>query len=179
MLLVLGALYLLIVVPLVDLHAANAEAIEARRAMLARLNAISGEVPALRARLAELQRTSDQKTLLLDGGSDALASAGLQSRIGEIAAQAGLTVGSVESIPPELQGQYRRLGLRLTLNGQYEGLARLLAGLEVAAPPLIVDNMQIYAVQRRPGAAAVAASALDARLEVFGFRSDAADTATR
>ena len=176
--LALAAVWFLGVVPLLNLHAENAAAIETQRALVARLNAASRELPALRAQVAERRGAADTSTLLVDGATDAIASAALQSRIGEIATGAGVTIASAESIPSEAQGSYRRLGLRLALNGSYEGVVKLLAGIETATPPLIVDSFQIHSFQRRPGAAQV--SQLDARVEVFGFRAaDGADVTRR
>lgn len=177
-LLALALFYGMAVVPLLDLHAENAVAIETRRTLVSKLNAISRELPSLRAHVTQLRGAADNSRLLVDGASDAIAAATLQSRIGEIAAEAGLTIGSAESIPSEVQGSYRRLGLRLVLNGSYEGLVKLLGGLETTTPPLIVENLQFHSFQRRPGAAPVAL--LDARLEVFGFRAaEPADVAKR
>jgi hypothetical protein len=40
----------------------------------------------------------------------------------------------------------------------------------MATPPLVIDNLQIRGVLRRPGTAAV--STLDAGLDVYGFRNN-------
>ena len=56
----------------------------------------------------------------LEGASDAIASANLQSRIEELAASAGATISSTESLPAEVRGGYRRIGLRYVLIGSYE-----------------------------------------------------------
>jgi len=106
----------------------------------------------------------------LEGASDAIASANLQNRIAELAASVGVTTGSTESLPVEVRGGYRRIGLRYTLSGPYENLVKLLAKLEAATPPLVIENLHIHGVLRRPGTSA--AGALDAGLDVFGFRNN-------
>jgi hypothetical protein len=55
---------------------------------------------------------------------------------------------------------------------------RLLAKLEEAVPPLVVDNLQVHGVLRRPGVSQMgtAYAGLDAGVDVYGFRSD--DNAT-
>ena len=95
----------------------------------------------------------------------------LQSHIAELAASAGVTVASTESLPVETRGGYRRIGLRFTLSGVYEALLKLIAKLEGTSPPLVVENLHIHGVLRRPGTPA-ASSALDAGLDVFGFRNN-------
>jgi hypothetical protein len=54
------------------------------------------------------------------------------------------------------------------LSGQYETLVKFLAKLEAATPPLVIDNLHIHGVLRRPGTPA--ASGLDAGLDVYGYR---------
>jgi hypothetical protein len=69
-----------------------------------------------------------------------------------------------------MRGGYRRIGLRYALSGPYETLMKFLARLDAATPPLVVDNLSIHGVMRRPDAPA--ASALDAGLDVYGFRNN-------
>ena len=53
----------------------------------------------------------------LDGSSASIASVNLRSRISEMVASVGVTIGSTESLPVEVRGGYRRIGLRSTLSG--------------------------------------------------------------
>ncbi len=172
LLVVLGAVYLLAAVPLLDLYAQREAALEDSRMLLPRLRAAAEELPALRARLAELRAAAGAQQVTLDGASDAIASAALQSRIEGLASAVGAQIASTESLPAEPRGGYRRIGLRFVLNGPYETLVKLLARLEAANPPLVVDNLQIHGVLRRPGVRSPAESGLDASLDVYGFRSD-------
>jgi hypothetical protein len=133
---------------------------------------MSQELPMLRAQVANLRAAAAGDRHVLEGGSDTIAAAALQGRIGEIAGAAGVVIASSEILPAEVEDGYRRLGLRLVVNGSYDGLIQLLAVLERATPPLIVDNLQIRAVQRRPRGPAEAVAPLDASFEVLGFRLD-------
>jgi general secretion pathway protein M len=153
----LGGVYLLAVAPLFDLYAEREANLDDGRMLLPRLQAMSAALPAYRARVAELHAAARTRKVTLDGASDAIASANLQSRIEAFAVAVGATIG-----------------LRLALNGPYETLVKLLAKLEEATPPLIVDNLQIHGVLRRPGLPQSGGTdiALDAGLDVYGFRSD-------
>jgi len=166
----LGAIYLFAAAPLLELYAERAAAVENARLLVPRLKTTADELPGLRARAAELRATASTHKVTLDGSSDAIASANLQSHIAELAAAAGVTIGSTESLPAEVRGGYRRIGLRYALSGPYEVLVKFLAKLEAATPPLVIDNLQIHGVMRRPGTPA--ASALDAGLDVYGFRNN-------
>jgi len=166
----LGAIYLFAAAPLLELYAERAAAVENARLLVPRLKTTADELPGLRARAAELRATASTHKVTLDGSSDAIASANLQSHIAELAAAAGVTIGSTESLPAEMRGGYRRIGLRYALSGPYETLVKFLARLDAATPPLVVDNLSIHGVMRRPGTPA--ASALDAGLDVYGFRNN-------
>jgi general secretion pathway protein M len=162
-------MYTMVASPLLNLYADNAERIATRRALVAKLHRVSQELPALSARVAQLRSAASSQSVTLEGGSDAIALATLQGRIEELASAAGVTIGSTESIPAEAQGPYRRLGLRLVLSGPYNAVIRLLASLEKTNPPLIVDNLQIHAIQRRPGTPM--ADSLDTNIEIYAYRT--------
>jgi hypothetical protein len=169
LLLALAGIYLLVVSPLLDLYAARAAVLEDRQMLLPRLRAAADELPELRARVEQLRVAAGTRKITLEGASDALAAAALQSRIEELAASVGATIGSTESLPAEARSGYRRIGLRYVLSGQYETLVKFLAKLEAADPPLVIDNLHIHGVLRRPGTPA--AAGLDAGLDVYGYRN--------
>jgi general secretion pathway protein M len=166
------AAYALAIAPLLEFYSARTESVATRRALAAKLDAIAGELPALRQRVDELRAAADSSRLTLEGANDAIASAGLQGNMGELASAAGVTVGSTENLAAERTGGYRRLGVRLMLTGPYAGIVKLLGNIETATPPLIVDNLQMHGPQRRPGSTAT--PPLDASFEVYGFRADGA-----
>ena len=168
----LGIVYIVLVAPLRDLYSERALRVETRTSLLAKLNTAAGELPALRARVTELGAAAGSDRLTLKGTTGAIASAALQSYIQELAAGGDITIRSIESLPAEGQGRYRRLGLRLFISGAYESLIDLLAKIENATPPLVVDNLQIRSVLRRPGATPILA--LDANFEVYGFYTEEA-----
>ncbi len=82
----LGGAYLLVVAPLLDLYAERAAVLENRRMLLPRLQAAADELPGLRARVEQLRAAAGTRKLTLEGASDAIAAASLQSRIEELAA---------------------------------------------------------------------------------------------
>ena len=166
----LAGFYLLAINPLLDFYAQRQAILEQRRMLLPHLKAAAEELPGLRDRASELRAAANNRKVTVEGASDAIASANLQSRIEELASSVGATIGSTESLPAEVRSGYRRIGLRYVLSGPYETLVRLLAVLEAATPPLVIDNLHIHGVLRRPGTPA--AAGLDAGLDVFAFRNN-------
>jgi general secretion pathway protein M len=164
----LGGAYLVLVSPLLDLYADRAAVLENRRMLLPRLQAAADELPGLGTRVEQLRAAAGSRKITLEGASDAIAAAALQSRIEELAASVGATIGSTESLPAEARSGYRRIGLRYVLSGPYETLVKFLAKLDAATPPLVIDNLHIHGVLRRPGTPA--AAGLDAGLDVYGYR---------
>ena len=166
----LASLYVAVVAPLIELYRDREARIAVDRLMEPRLRAAAAQVPQLQARLAELRQASATRKSTLPGASDALAAAALQSEVDRLGAAAGVTLASTEALPATPRGDYRRVGLRLAISGTYAEIAKLLAAIETADPPLVVDDLQLHG---KPMAAAVAAAApvLDAGMSVFGFRA--------
>jgi general secretion pathway protein M len=173
----LGGVYLVVVSPLLGLYTERAAVLENRRMVVPRLRAAADELPTLRARVEQLRAAAGTRKITLEGASDAIAAATLQSRIEELATSAGATIGSTESLPAEARSGYRRIGLRYVLSGSYETLVKFLAKLESATPPLVIDNLHIHGVLRRPGTPA--AAGLDAGLDVYAYRDGEKSVAVR
>jgi len=168
LLVVLGSLYLLVVAPMLDHYSEREMVLEDRRMLAPRLRAAAEGLPALRARVAELRTAANSSQITLDGASDAIVSANLQSRIGELAASAGATIASTEALAAENQGAYRRIGLRIAVSGAYGAVVNLLAAIEKGTPPLVLGNLQIHGTVQPSGPPSGAR--LDAGFEVYGFR---------
>jgi hypothetical protein len=164
-----AACYLGIVVPLLDLYRQDQTRLEDRRLLAPRLRIVVEELPGLRRRLTELRAAGTDREMTLEGTSDALASANLQSRVEQLSVANGVSIGSTEALAAEDRGPYRRIGLRLAVNGTYEAIVKLLGGIETTKPPLVPGNFQMHGQFRR--ATEPANPRLDARFEVYGLRN--------
>ncbi|MBV8777902.1 MAG: hypothetical protein JO258_11965 [Alphaproteobacteria bacterium] len=175
LLLVRGVVYLAAATPLVALYESRQEALDGRRVLAAKLTAAAERMPGLRERASQLRASSGENRVVLEGASDALAAAGLQSRLEEMASATGATIASSESLPSEPREGFRRVGIRLAVSGRYDSLLHFFAALESAAPPLVVDNARLSG-----GLAAVTAGGaapLTASLEIAGLRAAGATAA--
>lgn len=164
----IGLIYVALVVPLTELYRSDEGAFADRQLLVSKLQHLAAEVPSLRARLTALQSSGRSNDITLDGASDALASANLQSRLEQLAAANGVTIASTEAIAGEDRGPYRRIGLRVAVNGDYEAVVKLLAAIQEATPQLIPANLQIHGLFR---AVAIRATyPLESRFEVYALR---------
>jgi general secretion pathway protein M len=167
--LALTAGYVAVLAPVLDLYSRREAALADKRMLAQRLDATAAVLPRLRDELADLQTAAGTRKIGLDGTSDAIASANLQSRLEELATSTGVTIGSTEAVPAENRGAYRRIGVRLVVSGEYVAIVKLLGAIDGAAHPLVLSNLQIHAMVR-PTADPTTAR-LDASFEVYGFRS--------
>jgi hypothetical protein len=153
----LAALWAGCVLPLIEWHAARAEALEQRRALLQRMTALVATLP-------QLQRQSSGEhgaaVALLEGASDAIAGAALQSTVQRMATTAGAALSSMEMLPAEQRGAYRRIGLRVATAAQWPVLIELLRAIELGAPRMLVDDLQLRAppMELRPANAPISAA---------------------
>jgi general secretion pathway protein M len=166
----IGLTYLVVALPLHDLYVERKAVMETRSMMASRLALAARELPALRGRLAELRTTASASKVTLDGSSDAIASANLQSHVETLATPLGVTMGSIEALAADDRGGFRRIGLRVAVNGEYEGLVRFLGAIEASVPPLVLGELHIRSTMRP--AAAPGYAKLDAGFEIYGFRSN-------
>lgn len=163
--LLLALLWLGAVAPLLDWHAARGERLTQRTALAERMAAVAGTLPQRRRDAAAGTGTPPA---LLAGASDAVAGAALQGGVQEMAARAGVTLASAELLPAEPAGRYRRIGLRLSVNGPYAALLGMLREMEEATPRMLVDDLS---VRNAPSLGAGARQPISAGLTVVAFRA--------
>ncbi len=172
----LALAYLAGIHPLQQLYAQRADEIAEKRDRLERLERVAAELPGLRSMLAQLRNSAKRTDLLLEGPSDAVASANLQGKLKELISQVGAEMTSAESMPPAPRGDFRRVGVRVVMVGELEMLVTVLNSIEQAHPPLFVDDIEIrnrnnFVV---PAKAPDKSPPLNIAFYVYGYRAGAA-----
>jgi len=177
----LALVWLAGVAPLLDGYRTDRETVAFASEQLPRLRRLAGEAPMLRAELDRAARDPAGQTRLLGGTSDALAGADLQNRVSRDATRYGLALRSAQILPPAAEEGFRRIGIRVALEGSLGGLRRLLYDIETAPTFLFVDNIEIRSrsggriVQRRnTQQQAEAEERLAIRFDVYGYRRETA-----
>lgn len=154
---VLAALWFGCVQPLIDWHAARAESLVQRRALLQRMTELVATLPDLQQQASSVRAPT---AALLEGASDAVAGASLQGAVQSMAAAAGAELSSIETLPAEQRGAYRRIGLRVATAAPWPILVALLRSVEEGTPRMLVDDLQLRApaVELRSAATPVSAA---------------------
>ncbi len=131
-----------------------------------------------------LARFEAAKSRLVPGETPTQVGAALQGRLSTMATDAGLNVLSSQILKDEQSGDFRRVGVRLTLSGELDGVTQMLSAIETGPSDLEVTllevNRKLGTTRRTPtpttrGATAAppaAAATLTATLEVKTFMQE-------
>jgi hypothetical protein len=172
---ILGAIaagfYLLIVAPALDFYAGRTERLQQRTALAERYQRLAAELPSLQA--ADRQwRDESGGELLLEGQSDAVASAALQAEMKSLVEEAGAKLSSAEVLTAQEEGRFRRVGLRVVFSGDFKLVTTVFRGMETARPKLYVGDFDLHA-----GAGSSdedsddAGGKLGVTMDIYGFRA--------
>lgn len=154
-----------LVTPLLGWHTELTQRLEQRRALARRMAELAETLPALQAQAAGREATGPTPSAVLEGNTDAVAGAALQLLVQQMASGAGTSLSSVEVLPAEAVGGYRRIGLHVALAAPWPVLVHLLQSIEQAAPPMLVDDLRLHGSPLRN-----VALPMDASFTVLAFR---------
>jgi general secretion pathway protein M len=165
---VLAAAWLAAGQPLLDAYADRADELERRSALAARMADIAASLPELQREAAAQSTDRTPVSATLEGASDALAGAALQSLVESMSHSAGARLTSTEALPAEQVGAYRRVALRVTVDSTWPVLVKLMQAIERATPRMFIDDLQIHA---QPAAEKTREPPLDISFTVLAFRA--------
>lgn len=165
---VLASLWVAVASPVLSLYKAREQRVADQRLVAAHMAAIAATVPQLLHAAAMARALAPPgQSLSLNASSDAVAGARLQQRMQDLAATAGLTLSSVETLPAEQQGNYRRISLRVTCAALWPKLIGLMQSLEGSSPRMLIDDLDLDA---SPDLSHPDGIAIDANFIVIAFR---------
>jgi general secretion pathway protein M len=140
---VIGALYLLIVSPVIEAYRSTDEASQEVLEQLARYENISKTNPNRKAELEKLAKQQSRSGVYLAGDTDALAAAGLQEDVGVKIEKNGGKVRSMQILPVKTDGDFKRVSVRVQLTATLGSFARILYALESGKPYVFIDNLDV------------------------------------
>ncbi len=143
-LLALAVLWWGIAAPLAGWYAARSDLLTQRTALLGRMDMLVATLPALRRQAsAKPADGTVHADALLQASSDATAGAALQQRVQDMAAKAGVSLATVETLPGQQAGALRRIALRVGTTATWPALVHLLQAIEQSDPRMSVDDLQL------------------------------------
>jgi general secretion pathway protein M len=141
----LAIFWLALLTPLLGWYGGQSSALAAAQLEAAHLQALQASLPELRRQAAARATEAPAADILLQGDSDAIAGANLQAALNSLAAQAGTTLDSTESVPASASGGLRRIGVTVSLNATWPALVAFLTAIDAASPRMIVDDLTVSA----------------------------------
>ena len=147
--------------------------IQARREHLGRLTLIASRTPQTTDAAQLSARTL--AALTLDGETEAVQLATLQTAFGRVAEEAGVRLRATQALPVMLRDERGFVGLQSTVQVRLDALQRLLHGLETHRPMLLVDAIDIAPITGASGGP----EGSDDRLVHVNFRVRALVAATK
>ena len=151
----LATVWLGIAAPLITWYQAGAEELAQRQTLLRHIQALVDTLPTLEHSPAA---TIPTEGALLPGTTDALAAAAMQSAVQAMAARSGVELASMETLPAEARGAYRRIGLRVSLTAPWPALIDLLRTAGQGQPGMLVDDVQLRTTLTQGAVAAIGAT---------------------
>lgn len=136
-------LWLGAVSPLLDWYGDRAETLRQRQVLTARMASVAASEASLRQQIQA--STTEPRSAVLEGATEAIAAATLQQRVQEMADRAGVRLSSTEALPAEQAGAYRRIRLHVAVTGPWAQLVNLFSAIAVATPRMLVDDLSLGA----------------------------------
>ena len=163
-----------VVEPLLSGYQTTAEQIERSRNLLERYRRLAAQQPELQRMVDQASQAAATSAGYLQGETEALAAASLQEQVRALVDDAGGELRSTQILPlePAEDGvPARRIGLRLQLGIDLEGLQGLLHSLEASEPYLFLEDVTIRErrMRRRRRNEEEPPPMLDVALGIYGF----------
>lgn len=88
--------------------------------------------------------------LTIQGETEPIRLAAMQAAVRRLADAAGVRLESTRTLPPVQRGQVQLAGLQVSMRAPIEALQRLLHGIEVNRPVMIIDGLDIVPIPEGP-----------------------------
>ncbi len=106
----------------------------------------------------ELAEVSGQAELMLSDyvypatGDETALAAAVQANVRQILTQAGLSISKSQVMQSREQGEFSRVGLRITASGELEALDTALAEIAQFRPVLLIESLEVWPTRQVKGA---------------------------
>jgi general secretion pathway protein M len=140
---VLVVFYAFLMAPLLAGYGEIDLAISRTSELLDRYRRVAASHDAFHARLEELMARQSEIGVYIGGSTDALAGAELQELVNKTVEKGGGRLRSVQILPVETDGEFRRVGVRVQMTANVVQLTQVLYAIEAGRTFLFVDNLDV------------------------------------
>ncbi|CAN7655271.1 type II secretion system protein GspM [Pararhizobium sp. LjRoot235] len=116
-------------------------AIEEKRALLGKLNAIASAGTSVETQLLP---QNDASPMLLSGENEAVVTAELQSWLQNVIGAAGGQINSVNNVSESGENDIKMIGLKVNLSGNMEAVHRTVSSIESNQPRLFIKEIEVH-----------------------------------
>jgi hypothetical protein len=162
--------YFLAISPILNFYQDQAQQLAQRTDMAQRFKSLAHDLPDLRV-ADKKWRDQFGGELLLNGSSDAVASAAIQTMMKSTVEDAGAKLTSAEILPEKTEGDFRRVGIRVAFSGDIKLVSDVLRSLETTHPVLFAGDFDLHAGSGSSDDAGGDGDDLAVTLDVYGFRA--------
>lgn len=167
-----GAVLLILSVTALPLWLANSsrqENIQLLHERLVRLQRLTDESLGLRPRLEQLKREEINNGHYLQGNTETVAAAELQSLVKRITGRNQVSVASTQILPTAEENNFTRIALKVRVRGPLAGLIESIYDFESDNTFLFLDKLVIRDGARRRARVTAATKAFDAEFELAAY----------
>jgi len=171
LLLLTAGAYFLGVMPTIAGYREDAAALAEVQELLAKFQRVAASEEGLEEKLQEIQQRQELQGYYLTQETEALAAADLQARVKAVVKESGGTIRSLQTLSEEVEGDFRRVTLRMQMMTTTESLFRIVYVLETSQPFLFLDNVDIQSRSTRlAGQQENAEPSLTVSFDLYGYR---------
>lgn len=165
--------YLAIIRPVIAEFADNRDTLVEQARLLERYGRLAAAGEGLSERIETLRQEPVAENAYLEGASEALVAAELQTRVKSAVQSNGGTLNSTQILDPASEAGFRRLTVRVRMSASTDALPKVLHALVASQPFLFIDNVDINArtVRSRAGGGAGETESVEliASFDLFGY----------
>ena len=163
-------IFVVAVVPVWRIYAADRETIPEYQAQIERFSRIAAKREALEAAVARLETARQQTISLLPERTETLAAAALQQRVKAAVSRSGGRLISSQVLPVSSEEAFSRIGIGIRASASIDSLREILHALESAEPHVVIDNLAVLARRVRSNKRKRnVESNLDVRFNLYGL----------
>jgi general secretion pathway protein M len=137
---------------------------------LIRFRRIAAEKPLLEQEVEKLRRQGATGRLALGGTNPQLAAAEMQDRVKRLVETNGATLKSTQVLAGREERGFRRVALRITMEGDIEAAQKIFHALETMTPLMFLDNLEIRSRGIQVTTAGRRSAELTMAYDVYGFQ---------